>query len=192
MKKGDFMHKLANISQFEALMNVANNIASSNAVFNDGGEWKSDGWHSYSEVPPVDPDDGWNYMRRTDPEEFIRCGLVSPDDGQNWLRLANPGRFEATEKAKKHNELAKKVLEDLSFERPDIMNELDADLEGLIAQGNTPYNIDEYERLRNQMGLESLLEYEEDIEDPNPLDELLVPDKKQREQALKDYQTLQR
>lgn len=150
------MHKLANISKFESLMNRANMGMGSNMVFNDGGEWKSDGWHSINEVPPVVPDDGWNDMRRTDPEEFVRCGLVSPDDGKNWLRLANPGRFDVTEKVKKHNDLVKKRDGYKQQKRRDelqkLIDDLEFDIEGHITKGDIPYNADEYERIGELLG----------------------------------------
>ena len=141
------MYKLADISVFENLMN-GSGLVSSNTVFNDGGEWLPDGWHSYGEVPPVDPDDGWNDLRRTDPEEFIRCGLVSPDDGKNWARLANPDRFRATELVKKRNELAEKQSKYKQQKRRDEIqheiDKLDAEIEWYIAKGEVPYNIADY------------------------------------------------
>lgn len=141
------MNRIANISQFEALMNRSSNPIACNSVFNDGGTWSSDGWHSINEVPAVDPDDGWNDMRRENPELFQECGMVSPDDGKNWLRLANPGRFKAEELLRQLKELEKKRDEYKQEKRKqDAQEDIDKkinELLGYMVRGDVPYNEDE-------------------------------------------------
>lgn len=168
------MHNLANISQFESLMNTANMGMGSHMVFNDGGIWKSDGWHSINEVPPVDPDDGWNDMRRTDPEEFVRCGMVSPDDGKNWLRLANPEKFRAEELVNRLDDLVKKrngyKQEKRRLAAQKEIAEKSDDLIKLVVRGDLPYNPD-----RAEPYLEKLQE-EENLIEPY-LEKLRMEDK---------------
>ena len=130
------MEKLADIGKFESLMNRANRMMGSDMVFNDGGEWKSDGWHSYNEVPPVVPDDGWNDLRRSDPETFVACGMKSPDDGKNWLRLANPEKYRMEEASNEFKKLRRMKSDEVD---PEQMKRVVEDILSSDAHGVTAY-----------------------------------------------------
>lgn len=82
-------------------------------------------------------------MRRTDPELFLECEMVSPDDGKNMWRLGNPNRFKANELVHRIQDMDKKLNEYKQEKRKQaLQEEIDKKIEesmDFLVRGHQPY-----------------------------------------------------